>query len=179
MKRICVFCGSRAGSDPAYRQTAESLGRLLATKEIGLVYGGGLRGLMGVLADATLADDGEVIGIIPEDLFLAEHIHPGLTELRSTPNLLARKALMAELSDAFIALPGGIGTLDELFEMWTWRQLGVHPKPCGVVNAGGFYDGLLSFLDGMVEREFLSQSHRDALIVRDTPEAMLKALAAG
>lgn len=138
MDRLCVFCGSSSGRDPAYSVLAAQLGRTLAQRRIGLVYGGGRVGLMGVLADAALAAGGEVIGVIPKTLLDREVGHRGLTQLRVVDSMHARKALMAELADGFVALPGGIGTLEELFEVWTWAQLGMHRKPCGLLDVGGF-----------------------------------------
>ena len=159
--RVGVFCGSASGSDPRFTAHAVAMGTAIATAGHGLVYGGGSVGLMGVVADAALAAGGEVIGVIPGGLFSEEIAHPALTELHTVATLAERKALMAELSGAFVALPGGYGTLDELFEMVTWTQLGVHQKRCGLLNAEGFFDGLLRFLDhalatGFVRRPLLA-----------------------
>src|SRR5262245_13303074 len=147
MNRLCVFCGSSSGRDPAYRAAAVELGALLAERRIGLVYGGAASGLMGAVAEATRAAGGEVIGVIPRALVEWAVAHTGLSDLRIVSTMHERKALMAELSDGFIALPGGIGTLEEMFEVWTWAQLGSHSKPCALLNVGGFYDRLLAFLD--------------------------------
>jgi uncharacterized protein (TIGR00730 family) len=175
--RICVFCGSNRGNHPAYLEQATVFGRLLATRDIGLVYGGAHVGLMGALADAALAAGGEVIGVIPQALMDREIAHRGLTELRVVTSMHERKAQMAELSDAFVALPGGIGTLEELFEVWTWNQLGIHAKPCGVLNVRRFYDPLSAFLDHVVSEGFLKPENRGALRVEEEPEALLAALA--
>ena len=171
--RICVFLGSSAGRRPIYREAAEELGRLIAARGIGLVYGGGTVGLMGVLADAACAAGGEVIGIIPEALRAREHDHPGLSQLHVVRTMHERKAMMAELSDGFLALPGGIGTLEELFEVWTWAQLGYHAKPCGLLDVGGFYEGMSNFIDNVVVEGFLKPEHRRMLIVGRDAEAML------
>ena len=143
-----------------------------------LVYGGGGRGLMGAVADGALGANGKVIGIIPRDLFKREGLHHGLTRLEAVDTMHQRKAMMAELSDGFLALPGGIGTMEELFEIWTWTQIGVHGKPCGILNVDGYYDGLLSFLDGMVDRGFLAQSHRDVVLVDDDPASLIERVVA-
>ena len=147
LRSICVFCGASTGHDPIYREAAENLGRALAERGIRLVYGGGAVGLMGVVADAAMAAGGEVIGIIPQSLKDAEVGHTGLTRLEVVDGMHARKARMAELSDAFIALPGGLGTLEELFEVWTWGQLGYHGKPLGLLDTNQFYSKLSHFLD--------------------------------
>ncbi len=178
MKRLCVFCGSSAGDDPAFAEAAAAVGRALAERRITLVYGGGNVGLMGVLADAALRAGGEVIGVIPKALMEWEVGHLGLTDLRVVDSMHERKALMAELSDGFAALPGGIGTLEEFFEIWTWAQLGVHHKPCGLLNAEGYYDPLVTFLDGMVERGFLKPRHRSMAIVEREVRPLLAALEA-
>lgn len=174
--RICVFCGSNAGARPAYGQAAAWLGTLLAQRGIGLVYGGASVGLMGMVADAAHAGGGEVIGVIPEALVHHEIAHTGLDDLRIVASMHERKATMADLSDAFIALPGGAGTLEELFEVWTWAQLGAHSKPCALLNVDGFYDTLAAFLDSVVEERFLAREHRDMLIVDDDPERLLAAI---
>jgi uncharacterized protein (TIGR00730 family) len=158
-------------------EQATAFGRLLATRDIGLVYGGAHVGLMGAAADAALAAGGEVIGVIPEALKKPEVAHRGLSELRVVSSMHERKAQMAELSDAFVALPGGIGTFEELFEVWTWNQLGLYAKPCGVLNVRGFYDRLNEFLDHVVSEGFLKPVHRAALMVESEPEALLAALA--
>ena len=173
MNRLCVFCGSSSGNDPAYGVLAAQLGRALAQRRIGLVYGGGRVGLMGVLADAALAAGGEVIGVIPKALLDREHGHRGLTQLRVVDSMHARKALMAELAQGFVALPGGIGTLEELFEVWTWAQLGMHQKPCALINAGGFFTPLIGFLDHLVAAGFLRPASRAMLTVAASPEELL------
>lgn len=175
--RICVFAGSNSGHSSVYERAASSVGALLAERGIGVVYGGAAVGLMGVMADAALAAGGQVIGVIPQALVEREVAHFGLTELRVVTSMHERKALMAELSDGFIALPGGLGTLEELFEVWTWAQLGDHAKPCAVLNEAGFYDRLLEFLDIVVDEGFLKAIHRDALLVRSEAAAILDALA--
>lgn len=177
MEKICVFCGSSPGADPAYAEAAADLGRLLAARGLTLVYGGGHVGLMGVLADAALAAGGRVTGVIPEALAAKELAHGGLTELKVVASMHERKALMSELSDAFIALPGGIGTLEEWFEVWTWSQLGFQPKPCGMLNVAGYYDHLLAFLDHMTAERFLSPPHRSMAIVEDRADRLLDRLA--
>lgn len=177
MERICVFCGSNPGADRAYAEAAAELGRTLAGRGITLVYGGGRVGLMGVLADATLASGGRVTGVIPEALAAKELAHDGLTELRVVGSMHERKALMSELSNGFIALPGGIGTLEEWFEVWTWSQLGFQPKPCGMLNVAGYYDHLLAFLDHMAAERFLAPDHRSMAIVEERADLLLDRLA--
>jgi uncharacterized protein (TIGR00730 family) len=174
LNRVCVFCGSSPGRNPAYVTAAAELGKLLAERRIGVVYGGASLGLMGVLADAAQAAGGEVIGVIPRALVEWEVAHPGLADLRVVASMHERKALMAELSDGFIALPGGIGTLEELFEMWTWAQLGSHSKPCALLNVRGFYDRLLGFLDFVAEEAFLKPMHRNMLLVDESQEGLLE-----
>ena len=178
MKRICVFCGSSMGNRPAYAEAAAALGRLLAGRGLGLVYGGGNVGLMGVMADAALAAGGEVIGVIPEALMKWEVGHLDLTQLHVVGSMHERKARMAELADAFIALPGGIGTMEELFEVWTWAQLGLHPKPLGFLDAEGYYNHLHAFLDHMAAEGFLRDRHRAMVAVDDDPARLLDAFAA-
>lgn len=178
IQSICVFCGASPGTNPLYRQTAEALGRLLAERGIRLIYGGGAVGLMGVVADAALSAGGEVIGIIPQSLERAEIGHRGLTRLEVVDTMHTRKARMAELADAFIALPGGLGTLEELFEVWTWGQLGYHAKPLGLLEVNGFYRKLGDFLDHLVSERFVRPAHRDMLQIADTPAALLEALRA-
>ena len=178
MRRICVFCGSNPGRLPAYRAAAVALGRTLAERGIGLVYGGASVGLMGAVADAALAAGGEATGVIPRALMDRELGHSGLTELRVVGSMHARKALMAELSDGFIALPGGAGTLEEIFEIWTWSQLGDHEKPCGLLNVAGFYDRLIGFLDHAAAEGFMRAEHRAMLLAAETAQAMLAAFAA-
>src|SRR6476620_9042179 len=176
--RVCVYAGSNPGRDPAYAAAAKDLARVLAARGIGVVYGGGRVGLMGILADAAMAAGGEVIGVIPQDLVDRQIGRPGLTDLRVVSSMHERKALLAELSDAFVALPGGIGTLEELFEVYTWAQLGIHAKPIGLLDVAGFYAPLAGFLDHVVERGFLRPDTRDALAVADDLDALLAALAA-
>jgi len=173
MRRLCVFCGSSSGHDPAYGALAVQLGHALARRGIGLVYGGGRIGLMGVLADATLAAGGEAIGVIPKALMDRERGHRGLTELRVVDSMHERKALMVELADGFVALPGGIGTLDELFEVWTWAQLGIHRKPFGLIDVGGFFAPLVGFLDQVVAKGFLSSTSRAMLTFATSPDELL------
>jgi uncharacterized protein (TIGR00730 family) len=173
VKRLCVFCGSSTGHDPVYAAVAVQLGQALAKRRIGLVYGGGGVGLMGVVANAVLAAGGEVVGVIPQPLLDREHGHGALTDLRVVGSMHERKALMVELSDGFVALPGGIGTLEELFEVWTWAQLGMHEKPCGLVDAGGFFTPLVGFLDQVVATGFLSATSRAMLTVAASPEELL------
>jgi uncharacterized protein (TIGR00730 family) len=175
--RICVFCGSSPGGHAFYAEHAASFGRLLAARGIGLVYGGAQVGTMGVLANAALDAGGQVIGVIPQAMVEREIAHRGLTELRIVSSMHERKALMAELADAFVALPGGIGTLEELFEVWTWGQLGLHTKPCGALNVRGFYDRLAAFLDHTVAEGFLRPQHRAALLVESEAEGLLTAIA--
>ncbi|KMO15815.1 TIGR00730 family Rossman fold protein [Methylobacterium platani] len=167
--RLCVFCGSSDGARPLYREAATALGRHFAQDGIELVYGGGKVGLMGAVADGVLAAGGRVTGIIPQSLVEKETAHLGLTELRVVASMHERKALMADLADGFVALPGGLGTFEEMFEVWTWAQLGYHRKPLAVLNAGGFYDGLLGFLDSVVREGFVREPHRAMLIVGTEP----------
>lgn len=174
--RLCVFCGSSSGSKAIYLEMATRLGKALADAGIGLVYGGASVGLMGAVADAALANGGEVIGIIPQALQEKEIAHKGLTDLRVVGSMHERKALMAELSDGFIAMPGGIGTLEELFEVWTWAQLGYHTKPCALLNVDGFYNGLATFLDNLVEEAFVKPNHREMLIVEEEVASLLVAI---
>ncbi|MED5606120.1 MULTISPECIES: TIGR00730 family Rossman fold protein [unclassified Pseudomonas] len=178
LRSICVFCGASPGASPIYREAAESLGRHIAERGLRLVYGGGAVGLMGMVADAALAAGGEVVGIIPQSLKEAEIGHKGLSRLEVVDGMHARKARMAELSDAFIALPGGLGTLEELFEVWTWGQLGYHAKPLGVLEVDGFYDPLLTFLDHLVQERFVRAEHRQMLQRGATPAELVDALQA-
>lgn len=172
--RICVYCGSSSGVSPQYQRIATELGQSLARQGIGLVYGGGSVGLMGTLADATLAAGGEVIGIIPQSLHDAEQAHSGLTRLEVVSDMHARKARMAQLADAFIALPGGIGTFEELFETWTWAQLGYHAKPIGLLDVAGFYQPLLQFLEHTLEQGFIRPSCRALLQVEQEISPLLE-----
>lgn len=176
MKRICVFCGSSAGSRPEYAAAAEELGRELVRRNIGLVYGGGNVGLMGIIADAVLRADGEVQGVIPENLMAREVGHKELTKLHVVRSMHERKALMADLSDAFIAMPGGFGTLEEFCEVVTWTQLGLHAKPCGILNVLDFYTPLLMMLDHAVEERFLKPENRALVLARESPVELLAAL---
>jgi uncharacterized protein (TIGR00730 family) len=176
VQRICVFTGSQAGSRPAYAEQARRLGRLLGQRGIGLVYGGGSVGLMGVIADAALEAGAEVIGVIPEVLMIREVTHTGLTELRIVDTMHERKALMAELSDAFIAMPGGFGTLDELFEAITWAQLGLHRKPVGLLNVEGYYDPLLALIEHAIAEGFILPEYAQLLTVDSDPEELLEQL---
>jgi uncharacterized protein (TIGR00730 family) len=176
--RLCVFCGSNAGRDPIYVATARALGEALAASGIDLVYGGAAVGLMGAVADAAIVRGGHVIGVMPQALVDKEIAHRGLSDLRVVGSMHERKALMAELADGFIALPGGLGTFEELFEVWTWAQLGYHRKPCALLNAGGFYDKLTDFLDDVVERGFVKPIHRAMLIVENEPAALIEAMRA-
>jgi uncharacterized protein (TIGR00730 family) len=178
MRSICVFCGSSPGSRPEYMQLARDTGRLIAERKLALVYGGGKVGLMGALADAALAAGGEVIGVIPKMLLDREVGHPGLTELRVVGSLAERKLAMGEISDAFLSLPGGIGTLDELFEAWSWTQLGLHHKPSGLLNFQGYYDHFVRFLDLTVAEGFQRPQHRAALLVGTEVEELLDQLMA-
>jgi uncharacterized protein (TIGR00730 family) len=177
VKRICVFCGSSRGSRPAYADAARRMGTELARRGLGLVYGGGRVGLMGILADAALAAGGEVIGIIPEALLAWEVAHASLTDLQVVASMHERKARMADLSDAFIALPGGFGTLEEFCEVLTWSQLGLHRKPCGLVNVDGYYDPLLALLDHAVTERFVRPEHRALVLEATEPERLLDLLA--
>jgi uncharacterized protein (TIGR00730 family) len=176
MRRLCVFCGSSPGARPAYGEAAEQLGRLLVAEGIGLVYGGGHVGLMGRLADAVLAEGGEAIGVMPEALVAREIAHTGLSDLRVVGSMHERKALMAELADGFVALPGGLGTVEELFEVYTWAQLGLHRKPCALLDVDGYYEGIARFLEHAVEERFLRAEHRSMLIVERDPRALLDRL---
>ena len=174
MKRICVFCGSSPGRTPAHRDAAGALGRLMAREGIGIVYGGSSVGLMTAVADAALAAGGEVIGVIPRALEAKEIAHPGLSALHVVETMHERKALMVELADGFIALPGGMGTFDEFFEVVTWAQLGIHVKPCGLLNVAGYYDRLTAFLDHAVAEGFVREEHREMIMLEESPEALLE-----
>jgi len=175
-KSVCVFCGSRPGKDPAYPDAARTLGRTLAERGIRLVYGGGHVGLMGIVADAALEAGGEAVGVIPRSLLDREIGHSGLTGLHVVGSMHERKALMARLSDGFVALPGGTGTLEEFFEVLTWAQLGEHRKPCGLLNVAGYYDPLLAVFDHMRDHGFLSERHRKMVLVAPEPGPLLEAL---
>jgi uncharacterized protein (TIGR00730 family) len=174
MKSICVYCGSAAGSSEVYATGARQLATSLVNNQLSLVYGGGNVGLMGIIADEVLALGGHVTGVIPQALMDKEVGHKGLSKLHIVRNMHERKALMAELSDGFIAMPGGIGTLEELFEMFTWLQLGFHEKPLGLLNIDGFFDSLMMFLRQTVQKGFLQERHLDMLIVESDPEQLLQ-----
>ena len=176
MKRVCVFCGSNAGIRAEYGIAAQGLSTVLVRRGLGLVYGGGNVGLMGVLADSMLQAGGEVIGVIPQSLVAREVAHHGVSELRVVETMHQRKALMCELSDAFIALPGGFGTLDEFFEILTWSQLGIHDKSSGLLNVSGFYDPLLAMLDHAVVERFLRPAHRELVIADTDADALVQRL---
>ena len=171
--KVAVYCGSRSGNEPLYAQTAKELGEFFANNGIDLVFGGGHVGLMGIVADAVLAKGGKVYGVIPQHLVNRELAHPGLTELFVVNNMHERKAKMAELADGFVALPGGIGTLEEIFEVWTWAQLGFHRKPCAFYNVEGFYESLLDMVKTMVAAGFVKQQYLDMIVVAKTPTELL------
>ncbi|MEQ1724567.1 MAG: TIGR00730 family Rossman fold protein [Sphingopyxis sp.] len=177
MKSIAVYCGSATPSDPIYLEAASSVGHGLAQRGITVVYGGGRLGLMGAVADAALSAGGEVIGIIPEALVSSEVAHRGCTQLRVVPGMHERKRLFTDLSDGFITLPGGVGTMDELWEAISWAQLGYHQSPVGVLNVGGFYDHLVAFNQHMIDVGFIREAHRGIMVVRDTLDALLGAMA--
>src|SRR5882672_3856567 len=178
MKHICVFAGSNCGARDEYRAVAQELGCTLAQREVGLIYGGARVGLMGAVADAVLAARGHVTGIIPEALVAKEVAHTGLSELRVVKSMHERKAMMADLSDGFVALPGGWGTLEEFFEVLTWGQLGLHRKPCGLLNIHGYFDGLLSFAEHCVVEGFVKREHRSMISVSNSPNELIDGLAA-
>ena len=173
IRRLAVFCGSNPGARPEYMAGARAFGRLLAQRGIGVVYGGSSVGLMSAIAEAVLDELGDIIGVIPKMLVEREVAHKTLSDLRIVDSMHERKALMAELSDGFVALPGGIGTLEEFFEIWTWAQLGVHEKPCALLNIAGYFDPLLAFLDRAVEEKFVREVHRSMVIVESDPRALL------
>lgn len=174
MKSICVFCGSSFGTRASYAETAVETGRLIAEQGFRLVYGGAKVGLMGTVADAALKAGGKVVGVLPRALEEKELAHEGLDELHLVGSMHERKALMAERSDAFIALPGGAGTLEEIFEVWTWGQLGYHQKPCGFLNVDGYYDQLIAFLDHQTQEAFTKKAMRDMVQIADTPRALIE-----
>jgi uncharacterized protein (TIGR00730 family) len=178
MRSVCVFCGSSAGARPEYVAAARCLGAVLAARHIRLVYGGARVGLMRELADAARRGGGEVTGVIPEALRALEVADTDLPDLRIVGSMHERKALMADLADGFIAIPGGAGTLEEFFEVWTWAQLGIHRKPCALLNVAGYFDGLLTFLDHSVGERFLRYEHRAMVLVDDDPERLLDRFAA-
>jgi uncharacterized protein (TIGR00730 family) len=177
LRSVTVYCGSTAGADPAYAEGTRALARLLVASDIRIVYGGGALGLMGILADTAMEAGGEVVGIMPQALIDREIAHRALKDLRVVGSMHERKALMADLADAFIALPGGIGTLEELIEVYTWSKLGIHRKPIGVLNVNGYYDSLAAFLDDAVRERFLPEQDREALIFEPDPEALLARMA--
>jgi len=178
VRRICVYTGSSPGAHPAYAEAAVALGRTLADQGLGLVYGGAMVGLMGTVADAALAAGGEVIGVLPQALVDREIAHTGLTELRVVGSMHERKSLMADLSDGFVALPGGVGTLEELFEVYTWTQLGMQSKPIGLLDVRGYYERLAAFLDHAVAERFVTEENRAMLVVEHEPAALLEAFRA-
>ena len=173
MKKICVYCGSKTGNDPEYALAAVKLGQAIAERELGLVYGGGHMGLMGKIADAVLGAGGEVIGVIPKAQVDKGEAHQGLSELKIVPSMHERKAMMADLCDAFIAMPGGLGTLEEVLEVVTWNQLGLIDKPCALLNVNGYYDPLISFLDSSVNAGFIQPEHRQLLHCAERPDQLL------
>lgn len=177
MKRICVFCGSNSGSNDDYGNAARELGTELVRRGIGLVYGGGKVGLMGTLADTVLAAGGEAIGVIPEALFVKEVGHTGLTHLHVVDSMHDRKRLMADLSDAFVTLPGGFGTMEEFFEVLTWAQLGLHDKPCGLLNVAGYYDGLMALFESFVRERFARSEHLHFVLADASPANLLNRIA--
>lgn len=176
LKSICVFCGSNPGVNGSYVEAARALGHLLAQEEIGLIFGGGMTGLMGAVADAVLAAGGEATGVIPDSMNVPRVVHEGVTELVVVDTMHTRKATMARLSDAFIALPGGLGTFEELFETLTWSQLGYQPKPIGILNVDGYYDPLVELIDHAVVNGFVTPKHRDIFVVDEDPSALVAAL---
>lgn len=177
MKRVCVYCGSGVGAETGYAEAARSLGRALVREGIGLVFGGGRIGMMGILAETVLAGGGEVVGVIPEHLREKGLALESVTSLRVVDGMHSRKALMADLADAFIALPGGFGTAEEFFEILTWAQIGLHAKPCGLLNVDGYFDHLVRFVDHAVGEEFIAPAHRALLLVDEEPDALLRRLA--
>ena len=178
ISRLCVFCGSNHGSRSDYTRAAADLGALLVSEGIALVYGGGRVGLMGVLADAVLDSGGDVIGVIPHALDTKELAHAGLTEMHVVDTMHERKALMADLADGFIALPGGFGTFDEFIEITTWAQLGIHHKPCGLLNVAGYFDKLIALLDHAVAEQFIKPQHRNLILVEPDPQRLLERMRA-
>lgn len=177
MKNICVYCGSSPGRIEANADGARALAKALVERDLGLVYGGASVGIMGLMADSVLQLGGRAVGVIPDTLKQKEIEHKGLTELHVTRSMHERKTLMADLSDGFIALPGGVGTLEEIFEIWTWAQLGFHAKPCGLLNVTGYYDALTTFLDHTVAEQFVKPAHRSTLMVEHAPDTLLERFA--
>ena len=178
VKSICVYCGSKRGRQEVYAAAARQLAQSLVERRLRLVFGGGSIGIMGVVADAVLALGGEVVGVIPRSLMRDEVVHTSLTELHVTESMHERKTVMADLADGFIALPGGLGTLEEMFEVWTWAQLGFHAKPCGLLNVDGYFDQLMQFLDHATAEEFVRPHHRSLLIAATEPGVLLERMAA-
>ncbi len=174
IKRLCVYCGSSPGKKSEYGAAARQLGSIMVSKNIGLVYGGASVGIMGEIADSVIKGGGEVIGVIPQSLLEKEVAHTGLSDLRVVDSMHKRKALMAELSDGFIALPGGLGTIEEFFEVMTWAQLGMHQKPCGLLNVCQYYQKLIDFLNHAVTERFLKEVHRSLVLVEESPDALLQ-----
>jgi uncharacterized protein (TIGR00730 family) len=177
IRRLAIFCGSNPGVRPDYAEGVRALARAMSERGIGVVYGGSSVGLMATLADTILDELGDIIGVIPKMLVEREVANTALSDLRVVGSMHERKALMAELADGFVALPGGIGTLEEFFEIWTWAQLGMHRKPCGLLNVAGYFDPLLAFLDRAVEERFVRQAHRDMVIVESDPRKLLNRFA--
>lgn len=178
LKSLCVYCGSSSGRRELYAEAARALAQTMVERNIRLVYGGAGIGVMGAVADEVLRLGGEAIGVIPQALMRKEVAHEGLSELHVTPSMHARKTLMAELADGFVALPGGIGTFEEILEVWTWGQLGFHRKPCGLLNVDGYYDGLIAFLDHSAREGFVRAQHREMLVVETEAAALLERFAA-
>ncbi len=174
MKRLCVYCGSSPGRNPDYKLAATQMAHAMVKRDIDLVYGGASVGIMGQIADAVLEEGGGVIGIIPKALFAKEIAHTGITELREVGSMHERKSLMADLSDGFIALPGGLGTIEEIFEIITWSQLGMHQKPCGLLNVCHYYDKVIDFLDHAVSEQFIKATHRSTILVDECPDGLLE-----
>ena len=177
IKNICVYCGSSTGKNPAFAQAAVALAQEMCSRDIGLVYGGAAVGIMGTVADAVIDAGGKAVGVIPKSLAVKELAHENLAELHVVASMHERKAMMAELADGFIALPGGWGTLEEIFEILTWAQLGFHDKPCGLLNTAGYYDGLIGFLDNSFEQRFVSELYRPMLMTSAKPASLLKKFA--
>jgi uncharacterized protein (TIGR00730 family) len=174
MKRLCVYCGSSSGGQPDYVRVARQLARSMVNRNIDLVYGGASVGIMGEIANAVLEEGGDVIGIIPKGLFIKEVAHTGITDLREVGSMHERKSLMADLSDGFIALPGGFGTIEEILEIITWSQLGMHRKPCGMLNVCHYYDKLIDFLDHAVSEQFIKTTQRSTILIDECPDALLE-----
>ncbi len=176
MKRVCVFCGSSSGASPAYIEAAKKIGEVIAAKGLGLVYGGARCGLMGAVANAAIENGAEVIGVIPGALIEKEVAHVGVSDLRVVGSMHERKMLMSDLADAFIALPGGMGTLEELCEILTWAQLGLHRKPCGLLNVENYYHHLISYFDHATAEGFIRPEHRSLLVIEEEPQALIERL---